>query len=325
MVTPPSNHMNRDANTVTLADITVRRTRLPEHLEVGDEIGKGTNNRVCKCTWRGKRCVLRVPRRKSDTQQRGSAIWEFRHALRASQLKVGPTVHDAWYARHATPEWPSGLYVVMERFDHDLETILCEDHECMEGAIEKRDIIQSAICKCIESLAKERIFVFDLKPSNLVMRVDETTNEVEVRVIDFGRDFCEWTGCMTDPARNTPHVDMLRRTFEGCVDADERITHVLFACMMVVLSSTTTRTLYETREHHRMDAGTRTNINPIAASTAKLLESMQGRNIAVLRDLLRMDEVRGVLRHYHGRRNSGTHRTLLFAKGCETVPLTCQA
>lgn len=312
--------MNFDASTVTLADITVRRTRIPDDVEVGDEIGKGTNNRVCKCTWKGKRCVLRVPRRKSDTQQRGSAIWEFRHALRASQLKVGPTVYHAWYARHATSEWPSGLYVVMERFDHDLETILCEDEECMEGAIQKRDVIQTAICKCIESLAKERIFVFDLKPSNLVMRVDEASKEVEVRVIDFGRDFCEWTGCMTDPSRNTPHVDMLRRKLGESVDVEERITHIIFACMMVILSSTTTRTLYETREHHRMDATTRSKINPIATATNLLLESMQGRNVAVLRELLRMDEVRGVLRHYHGRRNSGTHRTLLFARGCETPP-----
>lgn len=308
--------MKFDANTVSLSDITVPRTRLPDDLEVGDEVGKGTNNRVLKCTWKGTRCVLRVPRRQSDTQQRGSAIWEFRHALRASQLRVGPTVHHAWYARHATSEWPSGLYVVMERFDHDLETILCENPACMESAVENRDVIQSAICKCIESLARERIFVFDLKPSNLVMRVDEDTKQVEVRVIDFGRDFCEWTGCPTDPARNTPHVDMLRRVL-GDDDVEERITHILFACMMVVLSSTTTRTLYETREHHRMDADTRASIHPVAPATTKLLDSMQGRNVALLRELLRMDEVRGVLRHYHGRRYSGTHRTLRFARGCE--------
>lgn len=309
--------MDLDANTVTLADITVPRTRLADDVEVGDEIGKGTNNRVCKCTWRGNRCVLRVPRRKSDTQQRGSAIWEFRHTLRASKLGVGPTVYAAWYARHATPQWPSGLYVVMERFDHDLETVLCEDRECIESVVEKRDLVQTAICDCIRTLATERIFVFDLKPSNLVMRVDE--GGVQVRVIDFGRDFCEWTGCMADPARNTPHVDMLRRRFEGSDDAEERVTHVLFACMMVVLSSTTTRTLYETREHHRMDADTRARIHPVCTATAALLDGMQGRNVAVLRELLRMDEVRGVLRHYHGRRNSGTHRTLRFARGDEVV------
>ena len=310
--------MNLDATTVSLSEISVRKTHISDDIDVGKEIGKGSNNRVRKCTWRGKRCVLRIPRRKSDTQQRGSAIWEFRHALRASQLKVGPTLYDAWYARHATREWPSGLYLVMERFDHDLETMLCEDHECMEMAIQKRDVIQAGICKCIESLARERIFVFDLKPSNLVMRVDDATHEVDVRVIDFGRDFCEWNGCMTDPSRNTPHIDMLRRKLGECDLVEERITHIMFACMMVVLSSTTTRTLYETREHHRMDASMRGSINPVSVATNRLLTSMQGRNTSVLRDLLRMDEVRGVLRHYHGRRNSGTHRTLLFARGIET-------
>ena len=48
-----------------------------------------------------------------------------------------------------------------------------------------------------------------------------------------------------------------------------------------------------------------------------LIRSMQGRNVALLREVLRTDEVRGVLRHYHGRRDAGTKRTLRFAEGVE--------
>ena len=83
------------ADSVTLADVSVPRTVLPDDVSVGDELGKGTNNKVLRCMWKGERCVLRVPRRRSDTQQRGSAAWELRHTLRASELAVGPRVlHD---------------------------------------------------------------------------------------------------------------------------------------------------------------------------------------------------------------------------------------
>lgn len=303
---------------MTIADVTVPRTKIPSDMTIGSELGKGTNNKVFKCTWKDTKCVLRVPRRRSDTQQRGSAIWELRHTLRASELKVGPTVYYAWYARHATREWPSGLYLVMDRYDDDLETVLCEDLDARDDMMKHRDRIGDAIVKCLDTLAQERIFVYDLKPSNVVIRfVDDTS--IDVRIIDFGRDFCEWPGCLTDPSRNAPHVDMLARSIDAVgTECDTRITHILFASMMIVLSSTMTSTLYDTRERHRMDSSLRAKINPISNATARLLESMQGRNISLTRNVLRMDEVRGVLRHYHGRRRSGTHCTLRLARGIES-------
>ena len=63
-----------------------------------------------------------MPRRRSDTQQKGSAIWEFAHTLKASQLGVSPNIYKAWYARHATPDYPSGLYVVTDLFEYDIHT-----------------------------------------------------------------------------------------------------------------------------------------------------------------------------------------------------------
>ena len=301
---------------MTLADVMVSRTKIPDDMAIGDELGKGANNKVLRCSWKDTRCVLRVPRRRSDTQQRGSAIWELRHTLRASELKVGPMVLHAWYARHATREWPSGLYIVMERYDDDLETVLCESTDAQDDMIKNRDRIGRAITDCVATLAQERIFVYDLKPSNVVIRIAD--ENIDVRIIDFGRDFCEWSGCLTDPSRNTPHVDMLIRSIDTG-DDDKRIVHILFATMMIILSSTTTSTLYDSREHHRMDASTRASVHPLLEITKRLLSSMQGRHVSLVRNMLRMDEVRGVLRHYHGRRNSGTHRTLAFASGVECV------
>ena len=314
--------MDHDPSTVTLDDIACRKTTLPEGLELGERLGQGTNNTVYRAYRGDERLVLRAPRRKSDTQQRGSAAWELRHALRAAQLGVGPIVHAAWYARHATSEWPSGLYMVLERFDDDLETLLCEDRE----ARERLDVAQLAtgIQTCLATLARDRLFVFDLKLSNIVATTEED-GTVRVRLIDFGRDFCEWSGCPSDPTSSTPHIDMLTRRIEAGRDllitppctTEALVSHVLFATMMVVFSCTTTRCLHETRRQHRMDAETRAAHHPAAAATRALLDGMQGNHVELVRELLRMDEVRGVLRHYHGRRSSGTGVTLKLARGEE--------
>ncbi|MEC7001500.1 MAG: hypothetical protein VXX04_06655 [Actinomycetota bacterium] len=212
--------------------------------------------------------------------------------------------------------------MVLERFDDDLETLICENKE----ARERLDMVQLAtgIQTCLATLARDKFFVFDLKLSNIVATT-ETDGTVHVRLIDFGRDFCEWSGCSTDATRSTPHIDMLARRIETDRDlllapsctADALLSHLLFETMMVVFSCTTTRCLYDTRRHHRMDAETRAEHHPAAEATRALLDSMQGNHVELVRELLRMDEVRGVLRHYHGRRSSGTGRTMRLARGDE--------
>lgn len=301
--------------------LMVARTRLPKGLEVHEELGKGSNNKVFRATMEGKEeeYVLRAPRRRSDTQQRGSAIWEFRHTLKASQLGVGPLVYDAWCARHAHDGWASGLYVLTERFGCDLDAAFCDDAKIRTKAMAHRDAIGVSILACLAKLANELIFVYDLKPSNIMVRLEDD-KAVAVRVIDFGRDFCEWAGCEHDPDSRTPIVTMLRKRVRerGDVDVDATVRHVLFAAMLVQLAATTTRRLSDDREDHRMGAAERKHTNLIAPLAAKLLGGMQGRNVALVRHVLRTDEVRGVLRHYLGRRNSGTRRTLRFARGCES-------
>jgi hypothetical protein len=305
-----------DPRTATLADIGVGRARLPAEVTLGEELGRGANNRVYAAEHEGRECVLRAPRRRSDTQQRGSALWEFRHTLRAAQLGVGPAVHAAWCARHAEGRWPSGLYVLMERFDDDLEAALVDP-----AARDALPAVGRALAECLHALARERILVYDLKPSNVVVRVD--ADAPTVRVIDFGRDFCEWGGCAAAADAQTPTLDLLDRRLrarDADAPAEERealATHVLFATMMVILSATTTHVLYEDRAEHRMDAAARRAAHPLAALTRELLDGMQGQNVALVRELLRTDAVRGVLAHYHGRRCAGTRRTLALARGEE--------
>jgi hypothetical protein len=299
--------------------LTVPRPRIPDDMKVRRELGKGSNNKVFAATWRDHEVVLRAPRRKSDTQQKASAVWEFRHTLKASQLGVGPLVYDAWYAKHAKDEWPSGLYVVTERLDCDLHTALCDDAGMRKRLLPHVGALGDALLRCLHTLADNLIFVYDLKPSNIMVGLGETRG-VDVRVIDFGRDFCEWAGCEHDPDSRTPIVDMLRKRVierDGKDYDRQLVPHLLFVSMLVVLSATTTYVLYEDRDDHRMTAAERALAHPLAQHTRALLDTVQGRNLALVREVLRTDEVRGVLRHYHGRRNAGTRRTLRYAKGVE--------
>ena len=277
--------------------------------------------------------MLRAPRRRSDTQQWGSALWEFRQTLRAAQLGVAPAVHHACYARHAAGEWTSGLYLVMDRYQCTLEEAICNDGNRREallrddGALAKR--IAAQIVDGLVKLADDLMFVYDLKPSNIVVYVDVQKDDVRARIVDFGRDFCEWDTRRCDPTARTPILTGLRTLVEGrekaraergetpC-DVDAIVRHVLFATMLVQLASTSTYNLYEDRDRHRLGAPERATANLFAPYARKLLDSMQGGNIALVRWVLRCDDVRGVMRHYHGRRNSGTARCLSLARGVES-------
>lgn len=248
-------------------------------------------------------------------------MWEYRHMVKASQLGVGPEVYKAWCSRHAIGKWPSGLYAITERFSHDLEEALCRDEELRASLSSRRPSIENAISRCVDTLAREGIFVYDLKPSNVVVQFGKKEEDVTVKIIDFGRDFCEWSGCESDPDSNTPCVTMLRKrilSLHPSMSEEDRsflLSHILYAGMMVLLTATTTRILHEDRACHRMDAKTREEVHPTLSVTRTLLSNMQGRNVSLLRTLLRMDDVKGVLRHYNGRRDAGTRRTLALARG----------
>lgn len=307
------------AATVTLSDVAVQHFEPPEAIELVEELGRGANNRVYAVEHGDDEVVLRVPRRRSDTQQTGSAIWELRHTLRASELGVGPNVLDAWHARHSKGKWTSGLYLLLERIQTDLERMMLDPEE-HETLLEQSAAIGTATWELLQVLAKDRLFVYDLKPSNVVVDADD--EEVRVRIIDFGRDFCEWGGPCKGHDRRTPHLDLLTALVAERDDLDEAareelITHVLSVTMMVVLSATTTYRLYHDRREHKMSSDMRKRAHPFASLASTLLDDMQGRNRTLVRALLRDDDVRGVLRHYHSRRCAGTHRTFALARGDE--------
>lgn len=149
------------------------------------------------------------------------------------------------------------------------------------------------------------------------------TGDIDVRFIDFGSEFCELDFSIPGRGRHAPTIDMVRERIRAKEPeiplkvVEQRVEHVLFAAMLVVLSACTTFQLYEDRHEHRMSRSMRARVNPLASPCAHLLEGMQGKNLSLLRSVLRSDKVRDVLGHYHGRRNAGTRRTLRFAQGAE--------
>jgi len=350
---------------------------LPDDFTIYKVLGVGANNRALKVQWGGVVRVLRVPRRTSDTRQRGSAKWEFAHTARASALECAPKLYRGWYMRHAENDmWPSGLYFLMEYFECDLQKVF-RNESMWDRALKYKEDIAQSIVHILETLSNDELIVYDLKPANVVLRFNDveegdddcdtsqharattrsskdclrraghkddntrTKHEVSpvtVRIIDYGRDFCEWGKDSMELDRSTPIIELLGRAIAAQnenmklentnepIDAtckthtgasNTRLRHILFATMLVNLAATTTRFLYHERRRTRMNKELRHSINPIAGSCSALVASMQGCNVNLLRLALRHDEVRGVLEHYHGRRCAGTKRTLRFALGGE--------
>ena len=287
---------------------------LPEGMELEKELGRGSNNRAYRALWNGTECVLRVPRRRSDTQQRESALWEFKQTQRAGELEAGPRVLAGWYARHASDEWTSGLYMITECFDSDLESLLCHATDHQSVPPERRQEAEEAIADCVRRLAADGLFVFDLKPSNVVINSLEGEGPVKARIIDYGRDFCEWTGCPEDPTAKTTVLTMLDKRTHG---DEKRVCTVIYCAMLALLSSMTTQVLYEERAQHRMDERMRYAVHPVRRSFQKIWDEIRDADRALVRHVLRCDDVRGVLRHYHGRRNSGTEYAIQTALGVE--------
>ena len=157
------------------------------------------------------------------------------------------------------------------------------------------------------------MIMYDLKASNLVVDMSRD-DEVNVRLIDYGNDFCEWS---TEETRKEIdcHTPVLDRVHKLCDSDPALMHHIVFSVMFVQLSSTLTQHLYKDRREHRMGHEERERIHPLRSLCEQHLESMTGKNKSILCDILRAEGIRAVLRHYHGRRWSGTKRTLECACG----------
>ena len=309
--------------------LKVPRTELPEGAELGDELGCGANNRVFEIEWSGEQRALRVPRRKSETQHADAARIEARYTIMAANAGVAPKLHAIWYARHARARFPSGLYLVTDLYERTLDDAMIQD-ETREVYLENVEEIGNQILSHISALARNRLLCTDLKPTNVLVSGlddddddddDDAERSVDVKLIDFGREFCEHASDAID--RRAPTIDFLTalvKSKEPDLSSEEHaavVEHVLFALMLVTFSAVTTKSLHADRHQHRLSKSMRARVHPLSARCSKYLAGLQGKHRAYLRAVMRTDEVRDVLSHYHGRRNAGTRRTLRYAVGAE--------
>ena len=295
---------------------------LPPSISIDDEIGRGSNNRVYRGIHNDATpVVIRIPRRKSDTERAGYATWEFRHTLLASNLGVAPVLYDSWYVRHAKSNQRAGLHMIQEYFPYDLMNAFDEyQNEVIENCDQITNIIDSHIMK----LANAEMLCYDLKPSNIVIRFED---DIDVRFIDFGREFCEHNIGKDETQQRTPVTNMARQIAKKYAGKHkysdfEVYRHLLYAVMVIILSAVTTHTIHEHRAVLRANADVRGQLNCVKPLATKLMDSTRGDFIRLVRDMLRQEDIKSLLRHYVGRRNSGTRRIFKLARGDDT---TCAA
>lgn len=295
---------------------------LPNNIMLADEIGRGSNNRVYRGLYdETTPIVVRIPRRKSDTEKAGFAMWEFKHTLVASRLGVAPILYDSWYNRHGKQKQKAGLYMIQEYFPSDLMNAL---DEYQDEVIERRNEIGTMIKGHIDKLAKADMLCYDLKPGNIVVRFED--GSMDLKFIDFGREFCEHAPTMSkeENQHRTPVTNIARtiaKKYAGKHKLRETdvYQHLLYCVMTVVLSAITTYTIHSQRESLKANYSLRKELNFTMDVANELLDTTRGDFIKLVKEMLRQEDIKDLLRHYLGRRNSGTKRVMRFARGIEKV------
>ena len=279
---------------------------LPKQLKVdfSKRLGRGANNAVYKGTFGETSVAVRLPVTKADTQCYVRAAKEAALALKAAELHAGPKVLDAWYVRHGNDRIKSGLGMVLQLLDVELSKVLLfgepgEAAQAVEGTL-----------RALNALASEGIVLTDLKPQNVMVKPPIRGGAPTVRVIDFGSEFAE---APFAPFRSF-ECPLLGFLHENITEDPKLQQHLLASARLVQLSATTTRDLHS-RFQRRLKRPVKTPVSALAAATAKHLDGMRLTNVAHVRQLLRREAFKSVLRHYGGRHNAGTGRTLRFARG----------
>lgn len=276
-------------------------------------LGKGSNNAVYLYrTKSDQQVVVRQPRRKSDTQRVGNATWEFRNTAIAAQLGVAPTLYDAWYNRHSTTDQRGGLHIICDYYPSDVHAVLMDTPHLIKDISSK---MSSIVSKHLRKMAEACLFCYDLKPSNMVYR-DEP---IDVRFIDFGRDFCEWRPYSPDNEflERAPVLSYIQTLADSHATArypaKNLYVDLIYAVMLLILSSNIAFTLDQSRTASRHSFSDNTILNFMGSVVKDLRKQTRGKHIRLIKDILRQRDIRDTLRHYMGRRNCGTKRCFSYA------------
>jgi hypothetical protein len=282
-----------------------------------EKLGEGSNNSVHLARHRasGALVVVRRPLADSDTRHQQQATGEARLMLEAARAGVGPRVHDLWYCAASTAVQRRGLHAVMEHFASDLHDVVFHDAEWL---FDHREALCHQIIGVLHALGEREIFCCDVKACNLVL--DKARTPPVVRLIDFGRDFCDhcdWaTGSSACP--RCPHgLDALPAILRlararGLDRASYR--RVLALTMLVLLSANLDHELHARRRRYGMDRDERHARNVLRENVAFVRRARAtAGEVVCVKALLRDDEVRACVRHYLGGRGASVRRVFRAA------------
>jgi len=288
------------------------KTGHSEKLVIEKEIGQGSNNAVylARCEDGGS-VVIRHPRSKSDSRRRDAAIKEFRHSAIAARLSVGPELLDAWYSRHSTKTQKAGLHMIMKHYENDLSHLLSDFKKLLQVKDSAADLIASHLRK----LADNCILAIDLKPANVVYQL----SPFDMRIIDFGCDYCESRPFNSDEVDEksavTAYIHKLARENSTGIDSETLYKDLLYVSMVILLSANMQYCASQKycKKFQRCSAAELSKLNILADTAHRLRETSTGSFVKLVRKIMRFPDIRDVFAHYNGRRNSGTRRVFRFA------------
>lgn len=289
-------------------------TGLHPKIKIMKLINKGANNSVYLAQFKNMTIVVRQPRRNSDTQRIGNASWEFRNSAIATHIGVAPLIYDAWYVRHSTKYQKSGLHLITEYFSKDVHTLLCDNPQ---DVIPIAKELKTQTVSHLRKMSNACLFCYDLKPANMVFN----SSPIDVRFIDFGRDFCEWRPYMEQNQyiERAPVLSFIQTLVDEHLSdgtLEERTLlykDLALAVMVIMLSANIAFTLDQSRTAIRTSFAERSILNYMASAAAELRQNTRGSHVPLIKEILRHREIKDTIRHYMGRRNCGTKRTFYYA------------
>jgi len=253
--------------------------------------------------------AVRTPRHASDTRMMSHATWEFETTALAARHGVAPTLYDAFYAKHTTSRQRRGLHLMTRWYPMDLRTAVVRFHDAWDDGV-LQDLGRRLLAH-VEQLARMGIFHFDLKAQNVVVDAD-ATDVRDVRILDFGKEFCQRRG--SDHMALWRHIDKLVDREQWAGPRARNAEHVAKLAMLALFSCVISHELNDARiDFKTLDATARAALNPLRDIVRDEFDAAPPVAIRCAREVLRDDEVRDLLRHYCGAHNACTKRVFRMA------------
>lgn len=271
-------------------------------------INKGTNNAV-RCVRRkatGELFALRAPRSDSDTQSMSSAKWELRFTAMAARLCICPPLVDVWYRHKASRTLNAGLYILTTLYPYDLHRYMFNE---TTQYLAVRRTIGARLHAHLVHLSELSLLCYDMKPANTLVAVSD--DEIDVRLIDFGRDFTELKlyGDTGGRRHDAPVLyrmrDIVRDSVDPTTQDGSSLYRQLIFLTMLVMFAAITQGAIEQRGKRIPSALYEVVHDERQQATPQMMR--------MLKQVLRIPELREHLKHYNGRRRAGTRHTLRLA------------